>query len=121
MRYLSNNQIIMYGSLLEAKLPIIFHISTQAFSSGLKPETEKYNQNQPLKKSVYYGPFGSAIGSHQISDQESRILKFSINGYTNNLLLNDPVLSMLILVLTPIILILAILLLYKKRKRASKS
>ncbi len=44
IRYLSNNQIIVYSSLMNINSPINFHIATQALSSGFKPESEKFRQ-----------------------------------------------------------------------------
>ena len=45
IRYLSNNQIIVYSGLLKSEISINLHISTQALSSGMKPLSEKFNQN----------------------------------------------------------------------------
>ena len=45
VRYLSNNQAIIYSSLLESYLPLNLHLSSQALSSGMKPATEKYQSN----------------------------------------------------------------------------
>ena len=42
IRYLSNNQILVFGSLMNLSLPINFHVATQALTSGLKPKTEQY-------------------------------------------------------------------------------
>ena len=41
-RYLSNNQILILLSFLEVRVPLNMHFSTQALSSGMKPDTEKY-------------------------------------------------------------------------------
>lgn len=42
LRFVSNNQIMILSSFLEVHIPINFHISTQALSSGMKPGTELY-------------------------------------------------------------------------------
>ena len=42
LRYLSNNQVLVYSGLLSVHLPHNLHLSTQALSAGMKPLSEKY-------------------------------------------------------------------------------
>ena len=97
LRYLSNNQIIVYGSLMNIQSPINFHFSTQAFSGSLKPEAEKFNSNNPTIKTTYLGLFGTVISSDKINPNTSKIIKLSLNGFTHNLLINDPIFCMMFL------------------------
>ena len=61
MKYLSNNQIFLLGALMDAKIPINFHFSTQALTSSLKPDSEQYNQNFNSQKITYIGIFGTSL------------------------------------------------------------
>ena len=90
LRFVSNNQIIVFSSLLEAKLPINLHISVQALSSGLKPKTEKFRQLKPELESEYKIIFGQKVGLEDLNPEQVRIRKIWLSGYTTNILVNDP-------------------------------
>ena len=53
MRYLSNNQILVYGGMMNLKTPRNFHVSTQAITSGLKPGSEPYLSTD-ISSNQYY-------------------------------------------------------------------
>lgn len=118
LRYLSNNQIIVYGSLMSAKYPLNFHLSSQAFSNGLKPGNEKYSQQEVPRVDNFQGIFGTRISSEAITFRESGIRRLSLNGFTNNIFINDPTFSMILLILLPLILILTIILIVRRRSQS---
>ena len=115
LRYLTNNQVIVYGSLMNAKYPLNFHLSSQAFSNGLKPGNEKYNQQEVPRVDNFQGIFGTQISSKAITFRESRIRRLSLNGYTNNIFINDPIFSMILIILLPLMIVLAIILILRRR------
>lgn len=92
IRYFSNNQIIVVQSLLRTELPLNLHLSTQALSSGLKPFTESYQQNDLDLDKV---EAQETIFKIRIPERERRYSysenrKLRLSGYSNNLFLNDP-------------------------------
>ena len=93
VRYLSNNQIIVYSGLLETKIPINLHLSTQALSSGMKPLSEGYLSNQPESRSEFSAPFQQSLSTSEFDGSPALIKKLYLNGYTNNILTNDPFFS----------------------------
>lgn len=73
LRFFSNNQIIALASLMNVRIPINLHSSTQSLSSGLKPRSEKYRQNILESKDEYMVIFGLKVEKNQLS-LESPIL-----------------------------------------------
>ena len=110
LRYLSNNQVIVFSSLLDANLPLNLHLSNQALSSGMKPQTEKYLSNSPEYKSSYESIFSSQIDRSALSTNPPKVRKIYLSGYTGNILVNDPFFSQMFMLFMGLILILAALL-----------
>lgn len=94
LRFLSNNQVILLSSFLEAQIPINLHLSTQALVAGMKPSTEIFGQTQKPERSSYKLIFQSEVESTEISVREDLGLrKLVYSGYTQNIFVNDPFFS----------------------------
>jgi len=108
IRYLSNNQAIVYSSLFDSYLPLNLHLSSQALSSGMKPQSEKYQSNKPELKAEYETLFTQKLENSEIESSPPLIKKLYLSGYTNNILVNDPFFSQMFLVYCLILLIILI-------------
>ena len=118
LRYLSNNQVIVLSSLLNIKVPINFHIATQALSSGLKPETELYQLSSRPFKEEYPIFFGQTLKQDELTVRTSRIWKFNMSGYTNNLFVNDPFFVMLVILLVLLLIPVSVILGINREKQS---
>ena len=98
LRFFSNNQVIILASLLEARIPMNLHVSTQALSSGLKPLPEKYYAERAEEKERYEVMFGREVTPDEIEQTPPKLLKLYLSGYTRNILVNDPYFSQMFLV-----------------------
>ena len=114
LRYLSNNQIMVLSSLLECYSPINLHLATQALSSGLKPRSEKFQQSSGDEPWRYRTLFSGYLEAAEITSKTSaQSRKLSLSGYTNNLLINDPLFSQMFLLYSACLILLLPPLLYQ--------
>ena len=117
LRFVSNNQIIVYSSLLESSVPINLHLSTQALSSGMKPLSERFESNQPEYKSAYSTLFEQKLDASSINESPPLIKKLYLNGYTNNILINDPFFSQMFFIYLTLLITITLYLLSRAAAR----
>ena len=112
LRYLSNNQILLYSTFLEISVPINQHLTAQVLCGGMKPLSESYQQKSVEPKSSYTGLLNRRIESSEIAAPKIGFRKLWLSGYTNNIIANDPFFSQLFLLhllLLAFLLVLAVL------------
>lgn len=113
LRQVSNNQIILYSSFLESKIPMNLHLSTQALSSGMKPSPEYFNQLSFREKDKYQIFYYFTIESTQIDSVQPQIRKLWLSGYTGNIFINDPFFIFLFLSIIFILIVVSVILFIK--------